>query len=253
MEKIPQPPELSENIIPNNEINKTNPMEKPGEGLDFWAEQLLNAKLITRNEYADFIKSNNSKEAEMKNRSLPQLEHYGKYNSVDEIKERIHPKKDDLFIIRCLLKGTSQVKRLVNASFDQAIQFAKNLPGEFDKYEVEMKEFVETKIAGTIIVNPSGKTMIETWHGPHYLNTTNVPKYHANFDPEQFDRTYKWTVPEDEQDLDEMKKYAMKVVSYIFPHLKPKPNEPIYLEYGVKPSGEIYFIEASDSPLLTGK
>lgn len=253
MEKLPQAPELSKNIETGNVINETNPMEKPGEGLDFWAEQLLKENLITRNEYTDFIKSNNSKEAEMKKRGLPQLEHYGKYNSIDEIKERIHPKKDDLFIIRCLLKGTSQVKRLVNASLDQAIEFAKNLPGGFDKYEVEMKEFVKTIIAGTIIVSPAGKATIETWHGPHYLNTTNEPKYFAHFDPEQFDRTYKWTAPEGSEDLDEMKKYAMKVISYIFPHLKPKPNEPIYLEYGVKPGGEIYFIEASDSPLLTGK
>ncbi len=116
-----------------------------------------------------------------------------------------------------------------------------------------MKEFVKSIAAGTIIVSPNGRTIIETWHGPHYLNTTNVPKYHAEFDPDQFHMHFNWKGPEEARDLPEMQNYALKALRYFFRHLKPRENEPIYAEYGVKASGEIYFIEANDSSLLTGK
>lgn len=236
------------------EKKEFDPRRKDEQGLEFWAAELLNQGLISRKDYDDFISGNNSKELQMDKRGLPQSKHFGIFNSVEEIQDRIKPKKDERFIIRCSDKKTGNIKRLIDGSFDEIINFAKELPGGFDNWSVEVKEFSATKAAGTIIITPSGRATIETWHGPHYLNTQgDAPKYYAQFDPEQFDRHYAWTAPDGAEDLDEMKMYAMKAIKYIFPYLKPKANNPIYIEYAVKPSGEVYFIEASDSPVLTGK
>jgi hypothetical protein len=230
-----------------------DPRLKKGQGLDFWASGLLQNKLITQREYDEFIVGNNSKEAKMEERSLPQLRHFGEFGSVAEIREKIVADDSNRFIIRCRSKEGPDVQRLIDASLDEICEFAEKLPGGFDKWTVEVKEFAESVAAGTIIVAPNGRTTIETWHGPHYLSITNVPKYRADFDPEQMDRHYRWEAPEGAEDLPEMQDYAIKAVRHLFRHLKPKENEPIYVEYGVKQNGSVYFIEASDSPLLTGK
>ncbi len=80
-----------------------------------------------------------------------------------------------------------------------------------------------------------------------------MPKYYAEFDPEKFSMHYKWTAPEGAKDLTEMQEYAMRAIRYIFSYLKPRPNEAIYIEYGVREDGRVYFIEANDSVVLTGK
>jgi len=132
--------------------------------------------LISQKDYNEFIMSNNAKEEQMKKRGLPQLMHYGLFSSVEDIQDKIKPKKDERFIIRCSDKATGGIKRLIDGSFDEIIHFAQELPGGFDNWNVEVKEFADTKVAGTIIITPSGKATIESWHGPHYLNTTNEPK-----------------------------------------------------------------------------
>ena len=138
-----------------------------------------------------------------------------------------------------------------NASLDEICEFAQKLVGGFDDWNVEVREFVETRIAGTIRVEPSARTIIETWRGEHYLNSGNIQRCHAEYDPEKFHHRFHWQASEGIDNLPELQMCAMKALRYIFPHLKPRPDEPIYLEYGVKPSGEIFFIEANDSPLLT--
>ena len=239
------------------QLNKTglDPRRKDGQGLDFWAAALLEKWLITKEQYDDFIAKNNSKEKMMEERGLPQLEHYGFFHSVSEIKEKLLSLKDQRFIIRCTSKENGDIKRLIDTGLDEACEFAEKLPGGFENWQVEMKEFVVTKVSGTIIVEPSGKAHIETWKGAHYLNTENVPRYYAEFDPDpaHFDHSYQWQASKEATDLPEIKEYAMKAISYMFPYLKPKPNEPIYIEYGVKPNGKVYFIEVNNSSVLTGK
>jgi hypothetical protein len=244
---------MKEPSTSHDEIHTMDPRRKDSQGLDFWAEGLLRNRLITRKEYEDFLRENSSKEEAMLKRNLPQLRHYGIFNSTNEIKEKIKTESGDKFIIRCTSKENGDIKRLVDANLVEVCDFADNLPGGFENWNVEVKEFTETQAAGTIIVSPSGRTSIETWHGPHYLNTTNIPKYHADFDPEQFHMHYQWRAPEGVDDLEEIQRYAIKALRYIFRNLKPKENEPIYVEYGVKTNGEVYFIEANSSPLLTGK
>lgn len=241
---------------PKAEATEMDPRRKDSQGLDFWASSLLENGLIGRTEYEDFIRKNNSKEEVMEEMQLPQLRHYGLFSSVEDIRERIRPKEDAKFIIRCTSKENGDIKRLVDATLDEACAFADKLPGGFEQWEVEMKEFVITKAAGTIIISPNGKTLIESWKGPHYLNTTNAPKYIAEFDPAQFHQRYHWQVPNDAanpEEIEEMKGYALRALKHFFPHLKPKPNEPVYAEYGIRDSGEVYFLDANDSPLLTGK
>lgn len=231
----------------------TDPRRKDGQGFDFWADALRKQNLISEQEYKDFISQNNSKEEAMERRGVPQLRHYGLFNSVDDIREKLAPHEKERFIIRCTSRENRSIKRLIDASLDEACDFAENLPGGFEKWDVEMKEFVNTKASGTIIVEPSGKTTIETWEGPHYLNTENIPKYHAQLDPDQFHLSFQWSSTEGANNLPEHQEYAMKALRYIFPHLRPKPNDPIYIEYAVKPDGEVYFIETNDSPLVTGR
>lgn len=226
------------------------PHEKK-DGLDAWAEELLNSGQISQKGYKDFIEKNNSKEAEMEARNLPQLRHYGYFSSLDEIKSKFTPSPNDRFIIRCVSKKDGEVKRLINTSFEDLYKFAENLPGGFEEWAVEIKEFIDTVAAGTIIVTPTGKTTIETWRGPHYLNTSDNQKYYGTFDPDQFSQHFEWKSSGESEDLTEMQGYAMRAFRYLFPHLKPRPNEPLYAEYGVKSTGEIYFIEANDSTLLT--
>jgi hypothetical protein len=239
---------------PKNTFNtEIDPRKKDGQGLDYWAEGLLQNNLIGRKEYEEFIEKNNSKEEIMEQIKLPQLKHYGYFSSVEEIREKIIPREGDKFIIRCKSKKTGDIKRLIDADLDEVCIFGKELPGGFDEWDVEVKEFTETIAAGTIVVSPDSKTLVEMWKGPHYLVTTNCPKYHATFDPSRFDMRYHWDAPEGEKDLPEMQNYAIKALRYIFKNLKPRENEPIYIEYGVKSSGEVYFIEANDSTLLTGK
>ena len=243
---------MSEQIPSEANKIETDPRKKEGQGLDFWAKALLENGLITQQECDEFIWKNNSKEKMMEKENLPQLKHYGYFDSIEGIREKLTSIKDERFIIRCTSKETGDIKRLVNSSLDEACEFAEKLPGGMDKWKVEMKEFVETVASGTIIVEPSGRATIETWPGAHYLNTTNVKKYQAEFDPDQFHHSYQWKAPEGDEDLPKFQEYAIRALRYIFPHLKPRPNEQIYAEYGIKPSGDVYFIEANDSRLLTG-
>ena len=239
--------------IPKEKSVEMDPRKKDSQGLDFWAAGLLKNKLISQKEYDEFVTKNNSKEERMEEKHLPQLRHYGTFDSVEEIQESIKAKESDRFIIRCTSKKDGSIKRLLDNTLDGVCDFAEKLPGGFKDWTVEVKEFVKTKASGTIMVAPNGRTTIETWHGAHYLNTSNVPKYHAQFDPEQFHMHYHWKAPEGAHDLVEMQEYAIHALRYFFKHLKPKEHEPIYVEYGVKENGEIYFIEANDSELLTGK
>jgi hypothetical protein len=232
---------------------ETDPKRKEGQGLDFWAGSLLEQGLIDQKEYDDFVANNNSKMESMDEKGVPHLKFYGHFKSTGEIRSRLSFLNNQRFVIRCKSRESDEVRRLLDASIDKACEFAEKLPGGFEKWEVEMNEFVETKAAGTIIIEPSGKTTIETWRGPHYLNTEPVPKYYAEFDPGQFDHHFRWTAPNNSSDLLEMQEESMKALRYFFPYLKPKLNEPMYIEYGVRPSGEIYFIETNDSPLLTGR
>ena len=235
-----------------------NPRTKEGQGLDFWAKELLENKSITPGEWAEFIVKNSLKEQRMTELKLPQLQHFGFFESVEAIKERVKPQEGQRFIIRCGSKKDGGIQRLLNATFDEVCAFAEKLPGGFDAWNVEVKEFAATKAAGTIIIAPSGRTIIETWQGEHYLNTTDCPKWAAEYDPERFDLSFKWTMPKEvregtQQDDTEIKHYAIEALKFFFPHVKPKPHEPMYVEYGVKENGEIYFIEANDSSVLTGK
>lgn len=245
---------MSEGYKEKPEEKFTDPRRKDGQGLDFWATALLKQGLITQAECDDFIRKNNSKEERLEEKGLPQLEHYGLFDSAEEIREKLSSHGDKRFIIRCTSRESGAIKRLIDASLNEASEFAEALPGGFKKWKVEMKEFADTKISGTIIVDPSGKTIIETWKGPHYLNTENIPKYHAEFDPESIGvNRFRWQSPEGATDLQQYQEYAIKVLRYMFPHLKPKPGEPIYIEYGIKQNGEIYFIEANDSPVVVGR
>ncbi len=230
----------------------TDPRRKDGMGMDFWAASQLKHGLITQEAYDDFVKKNNSKEEQMAQKGLPQVRHYGLFHSISEITEKLSSLTDGRFIIRCTSKETGDIKRLIDTDLLGAIEFAKELPGGFEKWEVEMKEFAETKAAGTIIVQPSGETTIEMWKGPHYLNTTNVTKYHGDFNPDQFHQVFHWEDKEGDKDLPEFKSYAMEALRYFFPHLKPRPGEPVYIEYGVKSDGKLYFIEAIESAVMTG-
>lgn len=230
--------------------SKFDPRKKENVGLDFWAEKML---LLFGPEVRDeFIRKNNSKELEMDRLGFPQLKHYGLFNSIEEIKEKIMPKEGERFIIRCSSKENGNIKRLVDTDLDGVCDFAEKLDGGFEKWNVEVKEFVQTKIAGTLIIRPDGGLTIETWYGPHYLNTTNCPKYRADFNPDPpfFDKHINWHNPRAEYatpDISEVQRYALDVLRYVFPHIRPRTNEAIYIEYGIRPDGQIYFIEANDS------
>lgn len=238
--------------VPKTKV-ETEPKERLGQGLGVWAEKLLESGMISKKDYDKFVLANDSKETTINGKVLPHPESYGFFNSIDEIKEKLSHLQNTSFIARCISKKDGTLQRIRNVSLDEACKFVDKLPGGFDDWAVEIKEFVETKMAGTIIVSPSGRTIIETWNGPHYLNTTNVPKCHAEFDPEKFHRSFQWTSQEGVTDIPELQEYAMKALRYIFPNLKPQPNKPTYVEYGFRPNGEIFFIEVSESPLLTGK
>lgn len=242
--------------VPKQLASEMDPKRKDAQGLDYWAAGLLNNGLIGRKEYDNFVYQNSNKEKVMEERKLPQLAHYGTFESVTEMRERLSTLPEEArFIARCVSKIGGEVRRLLDTDLDGACQFVSELPGGFEAWTVEVKEFVETIAAGTIIVSPAGRVDIETWKGAHYLNTTNSPKYRASFDPEAFSLSYAWSIPEDagNEETKFIQEYALRALRHQFPYLRPKPNESVYLEYGVKKSGEIYFIEANDSTLLTGK
>lgn len=232
-----------------------DPRQKKGMGLDFWASAMLKNGIISQKEFDEFIAKNNAKEEMMEKFGVPQLKHYGTFNSTQEIKEKLASVENQHFIIRCKSKDNEeQIMRLIDTDLDGACAFADKLPGGFEKWVVEMKEFEPNTIAaGTIIVEPSAITSVEMWKGPHYLGATNSPKYHGEFDPNQFQHSFQWKAPEGADDLQDYQNYAIDALRYIFPHIKPRPNEPIYTEFGVRPNGEIYFIEVNDSVVVTGR
>ncbi len=221
--------------------------------MNVWALALLNSGKISSAEYREIIEKNSSagKRKQLEDRKFPHLKTYGFFNSVQEIKDKIKPKEVDKFYVRCMNKKTHEFKRLLDSTLDEICSFVEKLDGEFSDWQVEVKEYADTKVAGTIIVFPSGKTTIESWYGGHYLNVTDCPKYHGEYDPEVFDKSFKWKAPKDAKDLRDIQEYAMKALRYIFPHLKPKSGVPLYVEYGIKPNEEIYFIEATDAKILT--
>ena len=227
---------------------------KEGMGLDIWAKSLYDRGLIPFYVYDDFIRQNNAKEAAMTALGLPQLLHYGFYASLEEIAE-IVPKravKNDRLIIRCRNKETGKIKRLLDTLLGGAISFAKKLPGGFEAWKVEVKEFTKTFCAGTIIVESSGKAFVETWRGSHYRNVIEgVPKLHGAYDPET-NRGFQWKRSGNLHYKSDLQRGAIQALKYVYPHLRFRKDEPIYLEYGIRPNGMVYFIEASTSPLLTG-
>ncbi len=242
-----------EHIFTEKSSSEMDPRRKDSQGLDYWAANLLKSGLITQGEYDDFLDKNNSKEKQMEEKHLPQLKHYGTFNSIQDIQERIKIKEGERLIIRCTSKKDGSIKRLLDTDITGACDFAEQLPGGFDEWSIEVKEFVKTKAAGTITVSPDGATYIEMWHGAHYLNTTNSPKYVGRFDPNVFDMRYNWFTPEGAEDTEKMQYYAFKALKYYYNyHFKPKAGEPIYMEFGIKEDGEVYFIEANDSPVVTG-
>ncbi|MFA6006135.1 MAG: hypothetical protein WC764_00150 [Candidatus Paceibacterota bacterium] len=252
MEEIKQFGEV--NLTSSEQKTNVNIKERTKEkqGLDFWAKSLFEAGRISQEVYDDFIFQNNHKEEGMRKFGLPQLRHYGLFNSIDDIKEKLLEQKNEHFIIRCKSKEMGEVRRLIDGSLDEICKFGEELPGGFASWTVEVKEYCEPIMAGTIIVSPSGKTNIETWKGPHYLNVTDCQKFEAEFNPDAPDMHFNWTGGEG-QDLQDGKEYAVRALKYIFPHLKPKESNPIYTEYCVKPTGEIFFIDVNTSPILTGK
>ncbi|HEX7724493.1 MAG TPA: hypothetical protein VF438_02025, partial [Candidatus Paceibacterota bacterium] len=238
---------------------KLNPRRKDSAGLDVWAEKLVMQKVITPEERDDFIRKNNSKELELKKRNLPQLRHYGFFTSIEAIRTAIHPKPDECFIIRCKSRENGEIKRLLDATLDEACAFGNELPGGFSAWIVEMKEFVTTIAAGTIEIAPSGATTIEMWRGGHYRNVTTCPKFRGRYDAEEFTdpttsrRHFVWTAPTRTIGLATMRSYAFQALRYFAPTLKPKPHNQVYVEYGVRKDGRVYFIEANDSVVLTGR
>ena len=235
-----------------------NPREKSGQGLDYWAKELLDSKLITRPEYEYFCYVNSHKEEEIRKRGLPQLEHYGFFDNLETLSAAVDSKGEGFkFIIRCS-NQSGEVKRLIDATSSEVVEFAKSLPGGFDEWKVELKEFTETKQSGTLIVSSNGNVSMEAWFGPHYLNNTDCPKFHASFinkpasESTDLDLSYKWSAPEDEREkLPEIQDSMLRVIKTFFPNVKPEEGRQIYVEYGVRPDNTIYFIEVNDSKILT--
>jgi hypothetical protein len=235
-------------------LETMNPKRKDNQGLDFWAEEMRKIGAISQKEFDDFVEQNNSKEEVMERRGVPQLGHYGFFSSVKEIKDKLESRENQRFIIRCKSKSDLSIKRLLDASLDDICKFAEDLPGGFESWDVEVKEFAPTIVSGTIIISPSGKTLIESWLGAHYLNVTNSPKCYANYDPTVPNaRGFTWGSTPDAKDVPVMQQYAMKALRYLLPNLKPHENDQVYAEYAVKENGEVYFIEVNDSVLLTGR
>lgn len=246
-------------------ILEIDPRQKSGQGLDYWAKELFDARRITKKDYEHFCYANSHKEEEMRKRGLPQLEHYGFFNDVESLRkvaESVTEAKEGRakFIIRCS-NSEGEVRRLIDATTDEVCDFANKLPGGFGEWKVELKEFTETIQAGTLIVSSSGNVRMESWYGPHYLNTSNCPKFHAKFNnafsqggiqQENIDLSYKWSAPDGEEEkLPKIQDNMLRVIRTFIPKTKPGEGNPIYAEYGVRPDNSIYFIEANDSALLT--
>ena len=213
-----------EGMMPNTETQNSPAQEqssntknlaartKEGQGLDFWANELHKNGKITTEVLHDFITKNNNKEQLLEEKGLPQLRHYGFFKSLNEIKDKLTEYKDERFIARCVNKKSGYVKRLIDIDLDGASDFVSALEGGFKDWNVEIKEFVNTIASGTIITDSLGKTIIETWAGPHYLNGTNVTKYSAEFDPESIKKNFVWVIPEDSDDPLQFQNDAMKAL-----------------------------------------
>ena len=77
---------------------------KRGQGLDFWAAELLKRGLISEAVFDEFVEKNNSKEERLREAGLPQLQHYGYFASVAEIRCRLALLIGERFIIREITK-----------------------------------------------------------------------------------------------------------------------------------------------------
>lgn len=232
---------MGENLE-NTNIKKTKP------NFANWAKEALGKGIITKNKYEAIIEGESLKQDRMKEMGLPYLKNYGFFASIEEIKNKIKLDRNSKFVIRCISKENGRVERLVDINLDECCEFAEKLSGGFEKWKVEIKEAVPTVASGTIVREKDGGTRIESWHGPHYLSEKN-PKYIATIDPGRGEIHFDWRAPAGTTDLHEMQKYAIDALRYISPNLKPKTNDPIYLEYGVKKDGEIYFMDAGDPSL----
>lgn len=233
---------MNEKKLGDSNIKKSKP------NFANWTKEALDKGTITKSKYEAIIRGEASKQNRMKEMGLPYLKNYGFFNSVEEIKNIIKPDKDGKFIIRCVSRENGKVERLVDITLDECCEFAEKLPGGFGKWEVEIKETVPTIASGTIIREKEGETRMESWHGPHYLSEQS-PKYIATIDPSRGEIHFDWRAPAGTTDLREMQEHAIAALRYISPNLKPKTNDPIYLEYGVKSNGEIYFMDVGDPSL----
>jgi len=216
-----------------------------------WAEGACEKGIISEYEFKKIIEEEASKQDRMRDWRLPQLRNYGFFSSVEEIKNKIKPDKNERYIIRCVSKESRKVERLVDVTLDKCCEFAEKLPGGFEKWLVEIKETVQTIASGTIIRESNGDTKIESWRGPHYLSETG-PKYIATISSSQGEHHFTWQAPEGASDLREMQEYAMEAMKKISPNLEMIPDDlvyPVYLEYGVKEGGEIYFMDVGDPSL----
>lgn len=233
---------MNEKKLENSNTKKSKP------SFTNWAVEARDNGIISEDKLKKIIEGEASKPNRMNEMGLPQLESYGFLNSIEEIRNKIKPRKDGKFVIRCISKEDGRVERLVDISLDECCEFAGKLPGGFGKWKVEIKETAPTIASGTIVREKDGETRVESWHGPHYLSEQS-PKYIATIDPSRGEIHFNWQSPAGATDLREMQKHAINALRYISPNLKPKTNEPIYLEYGVKRNGEIYFMDAGDPSL----
>lgn len=232
-----------------------NPRTKDGQGLDYWAHDLYLRGKISRDIYEHFIYINSHKEAEMEKRGLPQLEHYGYFGSIEGIENFLQTQDDaQRFIIRCA-NGKGDIKRKLNSTKEEVLEYARELPGGFDTWKVELKEFTETKEAGTLIIDSGGNVIMESWQGPHYFVSKGYPKITCHYSTGDFIPRYTWNIPNgiDRHTGKMMQERMLKIIKKFAPSLRPRAREPLYLEYGIKPDNSFYAIEANDSVLLTDK
>lgn len=160
------------------------------------------------------------------------------------------------FVARCVSLSDAKIARGVDLSHGEIVSFVSNLPGGFEAWNVEIKEFVIPLTAGNIIIN-GDKVLIETWAGPHYLNTETVTKFVAKRGFEAGVDKFNWStnlgdkqvieIPSQEEKIKRLALKAFDLARSVMDETKPR----MYFEFFSDKKGKILFIEAQQSDILT--
>ena len=237
---------------------------KPGRGMEDYYHEILSAKqterahgsIMSTAEIQAERHSSALKRSRLASFGLPTFGHFGIHPSRQEALASVPPeiRNTTAFLVRCEPFDQHQslkLERVLDVSWEQAVDFIDNLPAGHDKYKIEIRDFWNSDLCGTIISNGHGFTIVEIAEGNHAdMDQKDIRSITSGqFDAENIAPWFNWS----EGSPTEHREVALTAIRYFIPRINRLnlSHLTIYAEFVYHRTYGFRFVEATTTPFWT--